>query len=94
MTYKNLEGAVGLDDAERVAANRHLRDVQDRCHDKKHKAPGTVAETFGFATELVNHDDPANADPSAKLGTVRNAFATAQVATKEAKTVSFIAEVT
>lgn len=38
------EDAVGLDNVERVGENRHFRDFQDSCRDKKLMVPGTVAE--------------------------------------------------
>lgn len=76
---------MGLDDVERAGAKRHLRDFRESSHTKKRKVPRTVADAFESATELVNQEAPTDAGPSDKLVSVKYAFATAQVAAKEAK---------
>lgn len=80
-----MEGAVGLDEVERVGAKRRSCDFQDSCNAKKRKLPETVTETSKFATELVNREAPSDAYPSAELVSVKDAFSTVQVAGKVAK---------
>lgn len=81
----DLEGAVGLDNVERVGAKRHLRKLQDSCRAKKRKVPGPVAEAFEFSTQLVNRKAPAGAGPSNELASVKDALATPQSAVTDAK---------
>lgn len=62
-----------------VAAKRHIRDFQDSCHDKKRIDPGSVADAFELAIELVNMEKPADAHSSPELVSMKNALGTARV---------------
>lgn len=57
------EGGMGLDNVERVCANRHLREFQDSCRVKKRKGTKTVVEAFESTSDLVNEHAFADADP-------------------------------
>lgn len=81
----DLEGTVGMDDVERVGAKCHLRDSHDSCRAQMRKVPGTVADTFGFATKLFSQKAFADASPSTKLVSVKDTLATAPVETKKAE---------
>lgn len=81
----DLDGAVRLDDLERVSGKRHLRESQDNFRAKNCKVPGTVGVTFKFSTALINEEAPTDAGPSTELLSVKDALATAHVGAKEAK---------
>lgn len=57
----DLKGAAGLDDVEGTGAIRHVCGFQDRCRGKECKVPGTAAEAFEFATELVKQEASVDA---------------------------------
>lgn len=85
ITIGTGKAAEGLNEAERVGATRRLREFKDfRCA-KNHEVPGTVAETFVLATELVNQEAPADPGSSTELVPVQGAMATAQVEAKKAQ---------
>lgn len=92
---RNLEGAVGLDKVERVGAKGRLRDFQNSCRAKRRKVPGTFDETFELLTKLVGRENSPNSSPFDRLTSVKDAFATTQVAAKEGghKTVSSLKQI-
>lgn len=71
-----LEGAVGSDYYERVAATHRLPDFQDSCA-KRRKDPGTIAEASELLTDLVDQEARADAGPFIKLLSVKGPLATA-----------------
>lgn len=48
-----FEGAVVLDEAERVGFKQLFRDLQKSCRDKHRKVPGTIVKAVKLADELV-----------------------------------------
>lgn len=79
------QGAVGLNDVERIEAKLCLSDFQDSFRAKKRKFRGADGETFEPATEPLNQEALTDPYLSTELVFVRNALATAQTEAKKAR---------
>lgn len=71
---------MGLDAEKRVGGKRSLRIFQDFFCAEKRNVPGTVTETFEYATKLIRQEAPAVTGPLEELVSVIEALFTVQVA--------------
>lgn len=81
----NLNGAIGLNDVERLGAKRFLREFQDSRRSKKRDLPGIVADVFVRGFRLVNLEAPEDVSPLEELVSIKKFHSSAQAVSKKAK---------